>query len=55
MALFEGIDYVTPEFIQEMAVSVIAHRMVIDPQATFSGVTAAEIVKEIMRTLPVPA
>ncbi|MFW5635087.1 MAG: AAA family ATPase [Thermodesulfobacteriota bacterium] len=55
LALFEGIDYVTPEFIQEMAVSVIAHRMVIDPQATFSGVTAAEIVKEIMRTLPVPA
>ncbi len=55
LALFEGVDYVTPEFIQEMAVSVIAHRMVIDPQAMFSGVTAAEIVKEILRTLPVPA
>lgn len=55
IALFEGVDYVAPEFIQEMAVSVIGHRMVIDPQARFSGVTAAEIVRDILKNLPVPA
>lgn len=55
LALFDGYEFVTPENIQELAVAVIAHRLVMEPQAKFSGQTAAGIVREIIRTIPVPA
>jgi MoxR-like ATPase len=55
LALFDGQDFVTPELIQEIAVPVIAHRMVMDPQARFSGRTADGVVEEILRTIPVPS
>ncbi len=55
LALFDGADFVIPEQIQEIAVDVIAHRMVMDPQAHFSGQTAEAVVTEILRSLPVPA
>ncbi len=45
----------TPEHIQELAVPVIAHRLVLDPQARFSGATATSIVEEIVKTVAVPA
>jgi len=55
LALFDGADFVIPEQIQEIAVDVVAHRMVMDPQAHFSGQTAGAVVTEILETLPVPA
>src|SRR5262245_24404967 len=44
LALFDGLEFVTPEHIQEIAVPVIAHRLSLEPQAKFSGVSAAGIV-----------
>lgn len=55
LALLDGHDFVLPEHIQELAVPTIAHRMVIDPQARFSGTTARTIVDDIVRKVPVPA
>ncbi|WP_446009846.1 AAA family ATPase [Candidatus Electrothrix sp.] len=55
LALFDGLDFVTPDHIQELAVPVIAHRLILDPQARFSGQTTQGIVEEIMESLPVPA
>ncbi|MFH1491508.1 MAG: MoxR family ATPase [Pseudomonadota bacterium] len=55
LALFDGSAFVTPEHIQEIAVAVMAHRMVIDPQSRFSGRTAEGVVEEIMKAVPVPA
>ncbi len=55
LALFDGYEFVTPEHIQELAVAVIAHRLVMQPQARFSGQTAAGVVEEILKTIPVPA
>ena len=55
LALFDGGEFVTPDHIHEVAVPVIAHRLVIDPQAKFSGVTARAVVQEILRRIPVPA
>ena len=55
LALFDGLDFVTPEHVQEIAVEVIAHRLMIDPQARFSGITAAGVVTEIIKTVSVPA
>lgn len=54
LALFDGSEFVTPEHIQELAVSVIAHRLVMDSQARFSGITPENIVEDIVRSLPVP-
>ena len=54
IALFDGGEFVTPEHIQEIAVHVIAHRMVMDPQALFSGRTAEGVVDDILKTVPVP-
>ena len=55
LALFDGFDFVAPEQIQELAAPVIAHRLVMEPQARFSGVTARDVVGEILKKLPVPA
>jgi MoxR-like ATPase len=55
LALFDGIDFVAPEQIQELAVPVIAHRLVLEPQARFSGLTPHGIVEEIVKRIKVPA
>src|SRR6266571_4915893 len=55
LALFEGLDFVTPEPIQELAVPVIAHRLVMEPQARFSGLTARAVVEEVVKKIRVPA
>ena len=55
LALSEGREFVTPEDVREMAVPVIAHRMVAEPQARFAGVTTAGIVEEILTKVPLPS
>src|SRR5205807_6520328 len=55
LALFDGFDFVTPEQIQELAVAVIAHRLVMESQARFSGLTARAVVEEILKKTPVPS
>jgi MoxR-like ATPase len=54
-ALFAGEDYVKPEHVQALAVAVLAHRTVIDPQARFAGTTAAALVADIVKDVAVPA
>ncbi len=55
LALFDDLEFVTPEHIQELAVPVIAHRIMLDPQARFSGATARTIVEDVLKTIPVPS
>lgn len=55
LALFDGNEFVTPEHIQEIAVFVIAHRIIMNPQARFSGKTAQGVIEEILKTISVPA
>ena len=55
LALFDGLDYVTPDLIQEAATSVIAHRLVMDPQARFSGLTAESVVGDVVARVAAPA
>ena len=55
LALFDGEEYVRPEHLHELAVPVLAHRMVLDPQAKFAGVTGAALVADLLREVPVPA
>jgi MoxR-like ATPase len=55
LALFDGLEFVTPEQIRELAIPVIAHRLVMEPQARFSGVNARGVVESILKTVRVPA
>jgi MoxR-like ATPase len=54
LALFDGLDFVTPDQVQEAALPVIAHRLTVDPEAKFSGLSASVVVDEIVRRLPMP-
>jgi MoxR-like ATPase len=54
-ALFDGQDFVAPEQIQKLAGPVIAHRLVLEPQARFSGVTTRGVVEDVLKKLKVPA
>src|SRR6202789_1834 len=55
LALFDGFDFVAPEIIQKLAGPVIAHRLVLEPQARFSGLTARGVVGDILKKIRVPA
>jgi MoxR-like ATPase len=55
LALIDGSGFVTPDHIREMAVPVLAHRLVLDPQARFSGVSAQQVVNDVLREIRVPA
>lgn len=55
LALFDGLDFVTPEQIQELAVPVIAHRLIMEPQARFSGLAPRGVVEDVLKKLKVPA
>jgi MoxR-like ATPase len=54
LALFDGQEFVNPEHVQEIAVPVMAHRLVLEPQAKFSGMTPRQVVEEIVKKVPVP-
>ena len=53
-ALTEGRDYVVPEDVQALAQPVLAHRLILAPEARATGVSAAEIVDETLTATPAP-
>ena len=55
LALVQGEDFVSPDHIRDMAVAVLAHRLSLDPSAKFSGLTAQNVVAEILKSVTVPA
>jgi MoxR-like ATPase len=54
LSLFEGRDFVTPETIQQLAPDIIAHRLVVSPEAKFNGQTGRSIVEKILEQTPAP-
>ncbi len=54
MSIFEGRDFVVPETIQELAADVVAHRLVLSPDARYSGASGRSIMAEILEKIPVP-
>ena len=55
LALVRGEDFVTPDHVRDMAVAVLAHRLVLDPQAKFAGTTPRQVVEDVLRAVRVPA
>ena len=54
LALYDGMEFVTPDHVKVLAAPVIAHRLVLGSEAKFSGATGASIVEELVKTVPVP-
>ncbi|MFC0110574.1 AAA family ATPase [Kibdelosporangium aridum] len=54
LALLRGRDYVLPADIQELAVDVLAHRLVLTFDALADGVSAESVVRHIVASVPVP-
>ena len=55
LCAFDGLDYVTPDAVQEIAGPVLAHRLALDPQARFAGRTASAVVEDLVKAVAVPA
>ena len=52
-ALAHGRTYVTPDDIKTLADGVLAHRLILDPEAEFDGVTATAVIGQVLLdTLP---
>lgn len=53
-ALLDGRDYVVPEDVQRMAQPVLAHRVVLSPEARMKGTAAERIVESLIASVQVP-
>ncbi|MDQ4019210.1 MAG: MoxR family ATPase, partial [Actinomycetota bacterium] len=53
-ALVAGRDYVVPEDVKAVAPPVLAHRLILAPEARSSGLSDEDIVREAVERTPVP-
>lgn len=53
-AVIRGRDFVTPEDIKEVAYAVLRHRIVVSPEREMEGLTADEIIKQILESIEIP-
>jgi MoxR-like ATPase len=49
-----GADFVTPDDVKDIAVAVMAHRLVPTPEAALEGVTDVDVVRALLAETPVP-
>ena len=54
-AVLGGRDFVTPEDVKAVAVSVLAHRMTLTAQSWASGLSAQDVVRGLLDAVPTPA
>ena len=50
-----GRNYVVPDDIKALAATVLAHRLVVTPEAQLAGMRSADVIGEVLRTVPVPS
>jgi MoxR-like ATPase len=54
-AVIEGRDFATPDDVKTVAPLVLAHRLIVRPEAEIEGVTAERVVERILAAVDVPA
>ena len=54
-AFVAGRDFVIPEDIQDLAEPVLAHRLILTPDAELRGVKTTEALRRVVESVPVPA
>jgi MoxR-like ATPase len=53
-AALDGRDYVTPDDIKALTLPILAHRLILKPNAELRGLTASKIMSQILESEPVP-
>ena len=53
-AAIRGRDFVTPEDIKEASFAVLRHRVVVSPEREMEGLTADEIIRQILESIEIP-
>ena len=53
-AVLAGRDFVTPEDVKAVAVAALAHRLVLSPELWVQRITADDVVRESLETVPTP-
>jgi MoxR-like ATPase len=53
-ALAEGREYLLPEDVKEIASTVLAHRLILAPEARSAGISPADLVQAAVEKTPVP-
>jgi MoxR-like ATPase len=53
-AYLEGRDHILPDDIQYLAVPILAHRIMLENKAKYSGISAKAVIAEIVKSVEVP-
>ncbi|MEI7054974.1 MoxR family ATPase [Nocardioides sp. CCNWLW239] len=53
-ALSEGRSQVLPDDIKALAEPVLCHRLILDPEAMFNGVTVEDVIGDLLTSVPAP-
>lgn len=53
-AVIRGRDFVTPEDIKEASVATLRHRIMVSPEREMEGLTADDIIKQILESIEIP-
>lgn len=53
-AAIRGRDFVTPDDIKEAAFAVLRHRVIVAPEREMEGLTADEIIRQILESIEIP-
>ncbi|WP_010203326.1 AAA family ATPase [Salinibacterium sp. PAMC 21357] len=53
-AIAQGRTYATPDDVRDLAVAVLAHRVILDPESEFAGVLAEDVVNHILVNIEPP-
>jgi MoxR-like ATPase len=54
-AMAQARNYVTPDDVKALAQAVLAHRLIISPDAQIDGIKAADVVGDVLRSVPAPS
>ena len=54
VAAMAGRDFVTPDDVKEVAGYVIPHRLIVAPDAEIEGISARDVLGEVLASVPVP-
>ncbi len=53
-AAIDGREYVSPDDVKAMAVPVLSHRIILEPEAELQGRTQVEMIERVLEAVPVP-
>jgi MoxR-like ATPase len=54
LAAIRGRSFVTPDDVKYLAVSALAHRVIVKTEARLRGISAGKIIADILNKVPVP-